>query len=84
MVIWHSTLLPLIPGLLAEDTGWFLILSWFNLNGDGVEAVVLKQGLGDISQNLLAVHCVCCRLQAESDQNTHFDNTLKKYCILLM
>lgn len=57
----HSILLPLIPGLLAEDAVMFLILSRFNLNGNGVEAVVLKQCLGNISQNLLAVLCVCYR-----------------------
>lgn len=45
-----------------------MFLSWFNLNGDGVEAVVLKQGLGDVFQNLLTVHCVCNRQQAEYNQ----------------
>lgn len=68
IITLHSILLPLIPGLLAEDTVLFLILSWFNLNGDGVEAVVLKQGLGDVFQNLLAVICVCYKEQAENNQ----------------
>lgn len=71
IVVLHSILLPLIPGLLTEDAVSFLILSRLNLNGDGVEAVLLKQGLSNISQNLLAVRCVCYRQQAENNQNAY-------------